>query len=298
LAKPLASEESNPPVTFSKDVLPILQKNCQSCHRPGQIGPFSMLSYKDTRPWAKAIKAAVTSRTMPPWFADPQHGSFANDRSLKQADIDTIAKWVDSGAPEGCPIGGDPHSGPATGRTAAAGAEHLSVVVIGGGPAGLAAGYALAQRGIDFVILESASRLGENWRPRWDSGRLFTPARFDGLPGLPLHGEEGRHLTKDQIAEYLEQYAQRFGLPVRFGIEVRGLGLNARGQVLVEWAQGRLVADQVIVAAELPRTADDRERRMVQLRAGEYRTLSQLAQAGEVVVRGAERARLDDRSGR
>ena len=102
------------------------------------------------------------------------------------------------------------------------GAEHLSVVVIGGGPAGLAAGYALAQRGIDFVILDSESRLAEKWRPRWDSVRLFTPARFDGLPGLPLHGEEGRYLTKDQIAEYLEQYVQRFGLPVRFGIEVPG----------------------------------------------------------------------------
>jgi hypothetical protein len=103
LAKPVASEESNAAVTFSKDVLPILQKNCQSCHRPGQIGPFSMLSYKDTRPWAKAIKAAVTSRTMPPWFADPKYGHFDNDRSLKKSDVDTIVAWVDSAATEGDP---------------------------------------------------------------------------------------------------------------------------------------------------------------------------------------------------
>src|SRR5213593_257692 len=100
-AKPAPVEESNPSVTFNKDVLPILQKNCQTCHRPGQIGPFSMLSYREARPWAKAIKAAVISRTMPPWFADPRYGHFINDRSLKQAEIDTIAAWVDSGAAEG-----------------------------------------------------------------------------------------------------------------------------------------------------------------------------------------------------
>jgi hypothetical protein len=101
LTLPALAEETGSVVTFNKDVLPILQKNCQSCHRPGQIGPFSMLSYKDTRPWAKAIKAAVTSRTMPPWFADPRYGHFLNDRSLKQADIDRIAGWVDAGAIEG-----------------------------------------------------------------------------------------------------------------------------------------------------------------------------------------------------
>src|SRR6267378_2985459 len=100
-AKPAPVEESNPTVTFNKDVLPILRKNCQTCHRPGQIGPFSMLSYKETRPWAKAIKAAVASRTMPPWFADPRYGHFTNDRSLKQEDIETIVRWVDGGAAEG-----------------------------------------------------------------------------------------------------------------------------------------------------------------------------------------------------
>src|SRR5947209_6291587 len=100
-ALPALAQEARPAVTFNQDVLPILQKNCQVCHRPGQIGPFSMLSYKEARPWAKAIKAAVISRTMPPWFADPRYGHFINDRSLKQADIETIAQWADSGAPEG-----------------------------------------------------------------------------------------------------------------------------------------------------------------------------------------------------
>lgn len=97
----LAADTSSPTVTFNKDILPILQKNCQTCHRPGQIAPMSFLTYQSTRPWAKAMRAAVAARKMPPWFADPAVGHFLNDRSLKQAEIDTIAKWADSGAPEG-----------------------------------------------------------------------------------------------------------------------------------------------------------------------------------------------------
>jgi len=89
------------PPTFTKDVLPILQTHCQSCHRPGQIGPFSLLSYESTRPWARSIKAKVVSRQMPPWFADPAHGTWANDPSLSQAQIDTIVQWADAGAPQG-----------------------------------------------------------------------------------------------------------------------------------------------------------------------------------------------------
>src|SRR5215210_5134063 len=95
------TEESSVGVTFNKDVLPILQKNCQSCHRPGEIAPMSFLTYKDTRPWARAMKTAVTSRQMPPWFADPAYGHFANDRTLSDATINTLAAWADGGAPEG-----------------------------------------------------------------------------------------------------------------------------------------------------------------------------------------------------
>ena len=93
--------ETTAPVTFNKEVLPILQKNCQTCHRPGQIAPMSFLTYQSTRPWARAMKAAVLSRKMPPWFADARYGHFANDRSLKQSDMDTLVKWVDGGAVEG-----------------------------------------------------------------------------------------------------------------------------------------------------------------------------------------------------
>jgi hypothetical protein len=87
--------------TFYKDVLPVFQKNCQECHRPGEAGPMSFLTYDSARPWAKAIKAAVVSRKMPPWFADPHYGKFANDRTLSAADISTIVSWVDTGARAG-----------------------------------------------------------------------------------------------------------------------------------------------------------------------------------------------------
>ena len=99
----IAARAESKDVTFNKDVLPILQKNCQNCHRPGSIAPMSLLSYEESRPWARSMKLKVQSRQMPPWFADPQYGHFANDRSLKQADIDTIVQWADSGAPAGDP---------------------------------------------------------------------------------------------------------------------------------------------------------------------------------------------------
>ncbi len=89
--------------TFNKDVAPILQKRCQSCHRPGQLAPMPLLTYAEVRPWAKAIRNAVVSRRMPPWFADPRYGHFSNDPSLPQTEIDTLVHWADSGSPEGNP---------------------------------------------------------------------------------------------------------------------------------------------------------------------------------------------------
>jgi mono/diheme cytochrome c family protein len=90
-------------VTFTKDVAPILYKSCAECHRPGEAAPFSTLTYKDVRPWAKAIREKVVSREMPPWHADPHYGQWQNDRRLTQAEIDTIAAWADGGAKEGDP---------------------------------------------------------------------------------------------------------------------------------------------------------------------------------------------------
>ena len=84
-ATTMPTRAADTPVTFTKNVLPILQKNCQSCHRPGQIAPMPLLTYEDARPWARSIKTKVESRQMPPWFADPQHGRFANDRSDRKS---------------------------------------------------------------------------------------------------------------------------------------------------------------------------------------------------------------------
>jgi hypothetical protein len=97
----MAADTSKSTPTFSKDVAPILYNNCTTCHRPGEIAPMSLLDYKAARPWAKSIKQAVASRVMPPWFADPAVGHWANDTRLKLEDVDTIVKWVDAGAPEG-----------------------------------------------------------------------------------------------------------------------------------------------------------------------------------------------------
>ena len=92
-------------VTFSRDVAPILQQNCQVCHTDGSIAPMSLITYRDTRRWASRIKERVSDRLMPPWHLNPQLGiqEFKNDRSLSEEEIATIVKWVDAGAPEGDP---------------------------------------------------------------------------------------------------------------------------------------------------------------------------------------------------
>ncbi len=101
------AQPATPPadVTFSRDVAPILQKACQNCHRPGAIAPMSLLTYQDARPWARSIKAKVTAREMPPWYIGRHVGitKFKDDPSLTDAEIATIAKWVDAGAPAGNP---------------------------------------------------------------------------------------------------------------------------------------------------------------------------------------------------
>src|SRR2546425_12270722 len=100
-----AQQPASAPVTFSKDIAPILQRSCQTCHRPGAIAPMSLLTYQDVRPWARSIRQKVTNREMPPWYIDKNVDitKFKDDPSLTAEQIATIAKWVDSGAPMGDP---------------------------------------------------------------------------------------------------------------------------------------------------------------------------------------------------
>ncbi|MGH2534690.1 MAG: flavin-containing monooxygenase [Thermomicrobiales bacterium] len=167
--------------------------------------------------------------------------------------------------------------------------ERFETVVVGGGQAGLAVGYHLARRGLPFVILDANERIGDAWRKRWDSLRLFTPASYDGLPGMPFPAPRHSFPTKDEVADYLEAYAQRFELPVRSGVKVDGLARNGDGFVLTAGKQ-RFAADNVVVAMSThqvpwtPPFAAELDPGIVQLHAGAYRNPSQLQDGGVLVV--------------
>src|SRR5512144_3174686 len=103
LSPSISASDTSKTVTFSKDVAPIFFKHCADCHRPNDMAPMSLLTYKDARAWARSIREKVVTRQMPPWHADPNHGKFSNDRRLSQQEIDTIAAWVDQGAKQGSP---------------------------------------------------------------------------------------------------------------------------------------------------------------------------------------------------
>jgi putative flavoprotein involved in K+ transport len=167
--------------------------------------------------------------------------------------------------------------------------ERVQTVVIGGGQAGLSVGYHLARRGLPFVILDANERIGDAWRGRWDSLRLFTPARFDGLAGLPFPAPPDAFPTKDEMADYLAAYAARLELPVRTGVRVDGL--SRRGErFLVTAGDLRLEAEQVVVAMSdwqrphVPPFAGELDPGIVQLHSGAYRNPAQLRDGGVLVV--------------
>lgn len=169
--------------------------------------------------------------------------------------------------------------------------EHFEVVVVGGGQAGLAAGFHLARRNINFVILDAYPRVGDAWRKRWKSLRLFTPARLDGLPGMPFPDRAGALPTKDEMANYLERYTEHNRLPVRLGILVETLSREGDRYVLTA-GDRRFEADQVVVATgghpvpKVPGFAGELATSVLQLHSTEYRDPSQL-QEGDVLVVGA-----------
>src|SRR5580765_8524586 len=169
------------------------------------------------------------------------------------------------------------------------GAEGIETVIVGGGQAGLAVGRELAMRGQHFVILDGNERIGDTWRRRWDSLRLFTPARYDGLPGWRFPAPGWSFPTKDEMADYLEAYATRFELPVRTGVSVERI--SRRGERFVVAAgDERFDADRVIVASgahripRIPAFASELDPRIVQLHSSEYRRPSQLQEGGVLVV--------------
>lgn len=169
--------------------------------------------------------------------------------------------------------------------------ERFDVVIIGAGQAGVAMGHDLARRGIDYVVLDAADRIGDSWRQRWDSLRLFTPARYDGLPGLRYPGRRWSFPSKDEIADYIEDYARRFDLRVRTGVRVDRLSTNGDG-FLVAAGERRFEARNVVVATgalatpRVPTFAADLDPGLRQLHSSDYRNPSQL-QDGSVLVVGA-----------
>ncbi len=167
--------------------------------------------------------------------------------------------------------------------------EHIHTLVIGGGQAGLSTGYYLAQSGLPFVILEAGERIGDVWRNRWDSLRLFTPARHDGLPGMAFPGPAHEFPTKDQMADYLESYANRFNLPVRTGVKVDGISRQGKRYV-VSAGDRRFEAEHVVVAMakyqnpKIPRFAAELSPEIVQIHSKNYRNPGQLRDGGVLLV--------------
>jgi putative flavoprotein involved in K+ transport len=171
------------------------------------------------------------------------------------------------------------------------GREHRDVVVIGGGQAGLAIGYFLAQQGHRFVILEAAAEPATAWRTRWDSIRLFTPVRYNSLPGLAFPGKPDSYPGRDDVVAYLTDYARHFGLPVELNSRVRTVRAREGGGFLVELVNRTYEADQVVVATgpfQVPFTppmAADLSGDVVQMHSSEYRSPADLP-AGPVLVVG------------
>jgi putative flavoprotein involved in K+ transport len=167
--------------------------------------------------------------------------------------------------------------------------ERVDVIVIGAGQAGLSVGYHLKKLGLEFRILDANARVGDSWRQRWDSLRLFTPNRFNGLDGMPFPGPRYAFPTKDEMADYLESYAAHFQLPVLHGQRVNRLRREGARYVAVT-DSGQYEADHVVVAMasyqgpKVPAFADALSPDIVQLHSSEYKSLSQLKPGGVLIV--------------
>jgi putative flavoprotein involved in K+ transport len=169
----------------------------------------------------------------------------------------------------------------------------MNTIIIGAGQAGLSTGYHLQRLGQPFTILNSGARVGDQWRAQWDSLRLYSPAKYDGLPGLPFPGDPWNYPTKDEVAAYLSSYATRFDLPIRHNTLVDKLE-RLDGQWVVSTGHERIVADNVVVATGtfgrtpyLPDFAVDLDPAIRQLHSSEYRRPRQLKDGPVLVVGGS-----------
>ncbi len=175
--------------------------------------------------------------------------------------------------------------------------EHVETVIVGGGQAGLATGYHLARRGRPCLILDANERIGDSWRKRWPSLRLYSPARYDALPGLPFPAPPLSFPTTNEMADYLEAYAERLDLPVRTGVHVDRLERTADGYVVTA-GERRYEADNVVVATGtftepvVPAFAGELDPGITQLHSADYRRPDQL-QPGPVLVVGAAHSGAD-----
>jgi putative flavoprotein involved in K+ transport len=175
--------------------------------------------------------------------------------------------------------------------------EHFDTVIVGGGQAGLAAGFHLQRKGREFVILDAVERVGDSWRERWPSLRLYSPAKFDGLPGMPFPALRNSWPSTNEFGDFLEAYAGRFELPVRTGVRVDRLSKDG-DRYVVTAGQRRYEADNVVVATGVmqepvtPEFAADLDPRIRQIHSFEYRSPAQL-QAGPVLVVGAAHSGSD-----
>lgn len=173
--------------------------------------------------------------------------------------------------------------------TAESEGDSYETIVIGGGQAGLVTGYHLREHGREFVILDAGERIGDAWRKRWNSLRLFTPARYSGLPGMAFPAPPHSYPTKDEVADYLEAYAERFELPVRLNSRVDHLAKRGR-RFSVRADDRRFEAENVVVAMgshqipSVPDFARAVDPDVVQLHPGDYRNPSQLQEGGVLVV--------------
>src|SRR5436190_11529751 len=167
--------------------------------------------------------------------------------------------------------------------------NRYGVIVIGGGQAGLATGYYLSKAGVRFLILDASERIGDSWRSRWDSLRLFTPAKYSSLPGLAFPAPKHSFPTKDEMGDYLEQYARHFRLPVRSGVRVDALW---REDVMYKVRSGNEIfeAEHVVVAMsnyqhpKIPAVAKELDKQITQLHSSAYKNPSQLQPGGVLIV--------------